>query len=53
MNGRDYRDDDRRDTGYCPKCGRQLANLTTGLRGYCEQHGWTFAEWTPKAVRHD
>ncbi len=42
----EYRDDDET-VGYCPKCGRRLANLTTGLRGYCEEHGWTFADFAP------
>ncbi len=50
----DYRDDDRPDRGYCPKCGEPLTGLTRAARGYCEVHGWVFAEWTPKVtVRHD
>ena len=35
-------------TGYCPKCGKPLTALTTAAKGYCEQHGWVFADWTPK-----
>ena len=42
----DYRDDDQRDRGYCPKCGEPLTGLTRAARGYCEQHGWVWAEWT-------
>jgi hypothetical protein len=34
------------DTGYCPHCGRPLSGLTVAARGYCEQHGWQWAEWT-------
>lgn len=42
----EYRDNDQRGVGYCPACGAQLANLSTGLRGYCGTHGWTFANFT-------
>jgi hypothetical protein len=34
-------------TGYCPKCGTPLTGLTVAARGYCEHHGWVFADWTP------
>ena len=44
MTQNDYRDDDQT-TGQCPKCGRDLGHLTVGLRGWCEQHGWTFADF--------
>ena len=41
----DYRDDDRRDCGYCPHCGKPLTGVTRAALGYCEQHGWVWAEW--------
>ena len=46
----DYRDDDQ-SVGYCPKCGRQLSGLTVEARGYCELHGWQYAEWTKPQVK--
>lgn len=50
----DYRDDDRRDCGYCPHCARPLTGVTRAALGHCEIHGWVWAEWTPKVtVRHD
>lgn len=42
----DYRDDDQRGEGYCPLCKRRLSDLTTEARGFCELHGWQFAEFT-------
>lgn len=45
MTGREYRQDDLRDTGYCPLCGATLSAMTVGARGYCERHGWQFADW--------
>lgn len=33
--------------GYCPQCGEPLSGLTVAGRGYCDQHGWTWADWTP------
>lgn len=41
----DYRDDDRLDVGYCPTCWRRLSSLTTEAKGFCEVHGWVFAEF--------
>lgn len=32
-------------TGYCPHCGRPLSALTVAAKGYCEVHGWQWAEW--------
>lgn len=46
-----HRDDDLQGPGYCPQCGRMLAGLTTEARGFCEIHGWVFAEWHPAAER--
>lgn len=34
----DYRDDDIRGRGYCPRCGREMT-LDVALFGYCEEHG--------------
>jgi hypothetical protein len=48
MTEREYRQDDQT-VGYCPLCGRVLSGLTGLLRGYCEVHGWTFADFTPIA----
>lgn len=45
MTGPEYRQDDRRDDGYCPRCGQPLTALTVGARGYCDTHGWQWAEW--------
>lgn len=44
MTDREYRQDDRTE-GYCPRCGEPLAAMTTGARGYCETHGWQYADW--------
>lgn len=44
MTEREYRQDDR-DEGYCPVCTKPLTGLTVAARGYCEQHGWQWAEW--------
>jgi hypothetical protein len=49
MSEREYRDDDRRDVGYCPICWRRLSNLTVGARGFCEINGWVFAEFNRPA----
>lgn len=49
MSDREYRQDDRND-GYCPVCAKPLTGLTVAARGYCEQHGWQWAEWTPRKV---
>lgn len=43
----DYRDDDLTNKGYCPHCGRNLGQLTKDARGWCELHGWVFADYTP------
>lgn len=40
----EYRQDDRND-GYCPVCAQPLTGLTVAGRGYCEQHGWQWADW--------
>jgi hypothetical protein len=45
----EYRQDDRNE-GYCPVCAQPLTGLTVAARGYCEQHGWQWAEWTPRKV---
>lgn len=42
----EYRSDDIRDEGNCPKCGAPLSNLLLDGRGFCETHEWVFAEWT-------
>ena len=44
-----YRQDDR-NIGYCPKCGQELSGLTVAARGYCEIHGWQWADWTPVQI---
>lgn len=44
MTEREYRQDDRNE-GYCPVCANPLSGLTVNARGYCEQHGWQWAEW--------
>ena len=47
----EYRGDDIRDEGFCPKCGAPLSDLLDDGRGFCETHEWVFAEWTrPKEV---
>lgn len=43
----EHRQDDR-DEGYCPVCSKPLTGLTVAARGYCEQHGWQWADWTPR-----
>lgn len=49
-----HRENDLRDPGYCPKCGRRLAGLTNKAKGFCEEHGWVFAEWTaPREAQSD
>jgi hypothetical protein len=53
MTEREYRQDDRRDVGYCPTCGQPLTGLTVAGRGYCDDHGWTWADWTPTASGND
>jgi len=51
MTGPEYRQDDRRDEGFCPLCGASLANyLTVAGEGYCERHGWVSADWTPRTA---
>lgn len=50
MTEREYRQDDETH-GYCPQCGDPLSGLTVAGRGYCDRHGWTWAEWIPPAVR--
>jgi hypothetical protein len=47
MTDREYRQDDRRDVGYCPQCGAELAGLTVDGNGYCDTHRWQWAEWNP------
>ena len=37
---------DQSDTGYCPQCQRELDGLTVGGKGFCEEHGWVFANWS-------
>lgn len=32
--------------GYCPKCSRILSSLTVGAKGFCEYHGWQYANWS-------
>ena len=44
MTGPEYRQDDTTD-GYCPQCRQPLTALTVGARGYCDTHGWQWAEW--------
>ena len=34
-------------TGYCPKCGLPLSGLMVNANGFCELHGWQWADWTP------
>jgi hypothetical protein len=41
----EYRDDDLKDEGYCPQCFRNLGQLTKEAKGFCEIHGWVFAEF--------
>lgn len=53
MTEREYRQDDETGIGYCPQCGEPLSGLTVAGRGYCDRHGWTFADWIPPAVRDD
>jgi hypothetical protein len=50
MTEREYRQDDETH-GYCPApdCGEPLSGLTVAGRGYCDRHGWTFADWTPRS----
>ena len=43
----EYRQNDLT-VGYCPKCGAQLVNITMSGKGYCELHGWVFADWKPR-----
>lgn len=52
MTEREYRQDDRTE-GYCPRCGEPLSAMTTGGRGYCETHGWQYAEWKMNYVYPD
>jgi hypothetical protein len=48
---REYRQDDRNE-GYCPVCAKPLTGLTVAARGYCEQHGWQWADWArPRDMR--
>lgn len=46
----EYRQDDLANVGYCPVCAKPLSGLTVAARGYCEQHGWVWADWTPRKV---
>ena len=48
-----HREDDIHDEGYCPKCGRTLADLSIGGSGFCEEHGWVYADWTRPKERED
>lgn len=41
----DHRDDDDRGSGYCPVCKRDLRGLTNEAKGFCEIHGWVFADF--------
>lgn len=43
----EWRESDDPDRGYCPVCGEQLTNITLEGMGFCERHGWQFAEWQP------
>ena len=40
-----YREDDLRGVGYCPKCGRALSGMTLEPKGFCDLHGWVFANF--------
>ena len=46
----EYRQDDRNE-GYCPVCAKPLTGLTVAARGYCETHGWQWAEWNKPVDR--
>ncbi len=44
----DYRDDDIRDAGYCPNCGRPLKGVTIEGKAYCPRDAtWVFVNWNP------
>jgi len=45
----DYRDDDERGTGWCPRCPRKLSPLDVAGFGYCEEHGRVAANYAPQA----
>ncbi len=42
----EYREDDIVDRGFCPTCRKPLRDISIEGKGYCETHGWVFAEWT-------
>jgi len=42
----EYREDDLTDEGYCPICQKPLRDISGIGKGYCETHGWVFANWT-------
>lgn len=41
----EYRDDDIRDTGFCPHCGAHLREVQPSGRAFCEKHGWVFVNF--------
>ena len=43
----EYRQDDE-SRGHCPVCSRPLSSLTVAAMGFCEEHGWQAAEWSPR-----
>ena len=49
----EYRQDDRTDVGYCPKCGHEVSGLTKELKGFCAIHGWVFVNFERPAHSGD
>ena len=45
MTEREYRQDDERGRGYCPRCHRAIV-LDTALYGVCSEHGRVPADFT-------
>ena len=50
MTEPEYRQDDRTDTGYCPKCGEQVTTVFVDGGGWCPDHGRVWCDWTPRTA---
>lgn len=42
----EYRQDDRTDEGYCPKCGERVTTVFVDGGGWCADHGRVWCDWT-------
>lgn len=53
MTEPEYRQDDRTDQGYCPKCGVQVTTVFVDGAGWCPDHGRVWCDWNTASGTDD